>query len=173
MSLKTLLIFLAATSLSFKIYAQHNLPSDKLLDHLSGKWLLTGLMDGKQVKHDIYAGWVLGREYFQIKETSRDRDTNGHPIYEAIVYVTFNKSLNQYDCLWLDNTSNAGLSNGIIAHAKRQSNRLALVFKFNEHFYFHTTFNYKPSQDSWGLVMVSDNNGKRETFANAIMQKAK
>lgn len=173
MSVKKLLIFLVATSVSFKLYAQHNSQSDVLLDHLAGKWLLTGFMDGKQVKHDINAGWVLGHEYFQIKETSRERDANGHPSYEAIVYITFNKANDQYDCLWLDNTSNAGLSNGIIAHAKRELNKLALLFKFNDHFYFHTIFTYKPSQNSWGLSMISDDNGKKETFANTMMQKIK
>lgn len=173
MIIKRLLIFLAAIGLSFGLHAQHNLPSDTLLNHLTGKWLLNGFMSGKQVKHNINAGWVLGHEYFQIKETSQERDAKGHPSYEAIVYITFNRSHNQYDCLWLDNTSNAGLSNGIIAHAKKESNKLALLFKFNEHFYFHTTFIYNPSKNSWKWVMTSDDNGKKEIFANAIMQKAK
>lgn len=164
---------MAATSLSFSLHAQHNLPSDALLDRLSGKWLLTGLMDGKQVKHDINAGWVLGREYFQIKETSLERDAKGHPNYEAIVYITFNKSRNRYDCLWLDNTSNAGLSNGIIAHANKEPNKIALLFKFNEHFNFHTTFTYQPKQNSWTLLMTSDDDGNKEIFANANMQKVK
>ena len=173
MIIKRLLIFLAVTGLSFRLHAQHNLPSDALLDQLTGKWLLTGYMAGKQVKHDINAGWVLGHEYFQIKETSRERDAKGRPDYEAVVYITFNKANHQYDCLWLDNTSNAGLSNGIIAHAKRELNQLALLFKFNQHFYFHTTFTYNPSQKSWKWLMTSDDDGKKEIFANAILQKAK
>lgn len=173
MTVKKLLIFLAVMGLSCRLNAQHNLTSDALLDHLNGKWLLTGYMAGKQVKHDINAGWVLGHEYFQIKETSQERDANGRPVYEAIVYITFNKSHNQYDCLWLDNTSNAGLSNGIIAHAKREPNQLALLFKFNQHFYFHTTFTYNTSKNSWKWLMTSDDDGKKETFANVILQKVK
>lgn len=172
LKLQRLLMFLFLVCLSLSLQAQHNLASDALLDRLSGKWLLTGLMDGKQVKHDINADWVLGHEYFQIKETSREREADGRPTYEAIVYITFNQSTNQYDCLWLDNTSNAGLSNGIIAHAGKEPNKLALVFKFNEHFYFHTTLKYEANQNSWTWLMTSDDNGKKETFANVIMQKA-
>jgi len=160
-------------SLSLSLHAQHNITTDSLLNHLTGKWLLTGFMAGKQVKHDINAGWVLGHEYFQIKETSRERDANGHPGYEAIVYITFNKSNDQYDCLWLDNTSNAGLSNGIIAHAKSEPNKLALLFKFNEHTFFHTILTYKPGQGSWDWQMTSDDDGKMKTFAKAVMLKAK
>lgn len=138
---------------------------------MSGKWLLTGQMDGKQVKHDISASWVLGHEYFQIKETSREKDAKGKPEYEAFVYITFNKSKDLYECLWLDNTSNAGLSNGILAHAKKELNKLEFLFKFNEHFNFHTTFNYNPTQKSWEWSMISDDNGKKETFTKAVMQK--
>jgi len=128
-------------------------------------------MAGKQVKHDINAGWVLGHEYFQIKETSRERDAKGRPDYEAVVYITFNKANHQYDCLWLDNTSNAGLSNGIIAHAKREPNQLALLFKFNQHFYFHTTFTYNPSQKSWKWLMTSVDDGKKEILLMRYCKK--
>ena len=171
MSIQRLLLLLAVLSISFPLHAQHNNPSDTLLDHLAGEWLLTGSLAGGQVEHDISAGWVLGREYFQIKETSRERDPNGHPAYEAIVYITFNKGDDRYDCLWLDNTSNAGLSNGIIAHAGREPGRLALVFKFNETFYFHTTFSYNPDEDSWSWLMRSEDGGKEEVFADAVMKR--
>lgn len=171
MSIKKLLILLIATCISSSIYAQHNLTTDNLLDQMSGKWFLSGLMDGKQVKHDISAGWVLGHEYFQIKETSREKDAKGKPEYEAIVYITFNKVKNEYECLWLDNTSNAGLSNGIISHAKKETNKLALEFKFSETFYFYTTFTYNPAQKSWEWSMISDDKGKKGTFAKAVMRK--
>lgn len=173
MIIKRLLIFLASTATSLTLHAQHNIQSDTLLNQLSGKWLLTGTIDGKQVKHDITAGWVLGHEYFQIKETSHERDEKGHLDYEALVYITFNKENNQYDCLWLDNTSNAGLSNGIIAHAKKEPDQLALLFKFSENFNFHTTFAYVSNQDVWKWTMISDDKGTKEMFADGIMRRSK
>jgi len=170
---KLFLLLLALSGPCFTLHAQNNLPKDALLDKLAGKWLLTGLIDGKQVKHDISAGWVLGHEYFQIRETSREKDAKGKLDYEAIIYLTFNKAGNEYDCLWLDNTSNAGLSNGIIAHGKKEPNRLALLFKFNETFNFHTTFTYNPEQHTWAWSMISEDKGKKDTFAKAIMRKVK
>jgi hypothetical protein len=166
-----ILFFLAVMAGPLKSWSQKPPPADTLLDRLMGNWLLKGIIAGKHVEHDVTAGWVLGHRYFQIKETSRDKQANGLPAYDAIIYITFNVLHNQYDCLWLDNTSNVGLSNGIIAHAKKEANQLALLFKFNAHSYFHTTLSYNVVNSSWHWVMTSEDNNKVESFADAVMFK--
>ncbi|EHQ24714.1 hypothetical protein [Mucilaginibacter paludis] len=154
-----------------RAWSQKTPPADTLLDRLTGEWLLKGVIAGKQVEHHIVAEWVLGHQYLQLKETSREKQANGYPVYDAIVYITFDALHNQYDCLWLDNTSNVGLSNGIIAHAKREANQLALLFKFNDHSYFHTTLSYNVANSSWHWLMTSEDNDKVESFADAAMVK--
>ena len=94
------------------------------------------------------------------------------PSYYAIIYITFSKAHNEYDFLWLDNTSNAGLSNGIIACAKKEPNLLALLFKFNGHNYFYTTLSYNAAHSSRSWVMTGGENGKTEHFADATMFKS-
>ena len=172
MRILKLLFFLTVIISPLKVCSQNTPPIDTLLDHLSGNWVLKGIIAGGHVEHDVTAEWVLGYQYLQIKETSRERLANGRPTYDAIVYITFDSSHNQYDCLWLDNTSNAGLSNGIIAHAKKEPDQLALLFKFNDHSYFHTTLSYNAAHSSWSWVMTSEDNGKVKSFANAIMSKS-
>ena len=80
-------------------------PADSLLDHLIGTWVLEGPMAGRQVVHDVTFSWVLGREYVQLHEISRERTATGAPAYEAIVYIMRDPSTGQYACLWLDNTA--------------------------------------------------------------------
>ncbi len=154
------------------VWGQYKHPSDTLLDHMTGKWLLKGTIAGANIEHDITAAWVLGHQYMELKETSRGKQADGTPSYDAIVFITLDNTRNQYDCLWLDNTSNKGLSNGIIAHAEVTANKIPLLFKLNNNSYFHTTLSYSASTDTWHWQMYSDDNGKTETFADATMTKA-
>ena len=170
--IKNWLIFIAISVSPFTLYAQNTPSSDTLLDHMTGKWLLKGVIGGANIEHDVTAGWVLGHQYIQLKETSRERQASGLPTYDAMIFISHNQYKNQYDCLWLDNTSNTGLSNEIIAHAKAELNKIALLFKLNDHSYFHTTLTYEVATDSWHWLMSSDENGKTEVFADAIMSKS-
>src|SRR4051794_7042188 len=77
---------------------------DSLLDHLVGRWVLRGPMAGNQVVHDVTFQWVLGGEYVEMHEVSRERTPAGTPAYEAIVYLVRDPHTGQYGALWLDNT---------------------------------------------------------------------
>jgi hypothetical protein len=99
------------------------------------------LMDKKTI-HDIDAQRVLNGQYIQLKEVSREKDQKGNPLYEAIVYICWEESKKQYSCLWLDNTSNEGISNGIIGRAKLNGDKIEMIFKFSDANQFHTTFLY-------------------------------
>ena len=66
--------------------AQQNLTTvepTKLLDHLTGNWVMKGMIGGKAVTHDVDASWLLNREYLQLHEVSRERTVSGAPSYEA------------------------------------------------------------------------------------------
>lgn len=156
----------------FTVMGQYERSSDTLLDHMTGKWLLKGKIAGAEIEHYITAGWVLGHQYLELKETSKEKNIDGTPAYEAMVFISFDKLKKQYDCLWLDNTSNSGLSNEIIAHAKAKPDEIALLFKFNNNSYFHTTLTYTASNNSWHWLMHDDENGKTKVFADAIMSEA-
>lgn len=103
---------LAGTAVS-TTSAQTSRPPSELLERLVGTWVIEGTMAGKPTTHDVVARWVLNGQYLQLHEVSRERDAQGRPAYEALVYLTWEPSRGEYSCLWLDSTSNAGLSNGI------------------------------------------------------------
>ncbi len=169
MKVSTYFIFWVFGIAPYCVCAQQAVPSDTLLNHMTGKWLLTGIIAGASVKHDIKVAWVLGNGYIELKETSRKKNQNGMPSYEAIVLISRDSIQHQYNCLWLDNTSNEGLSNGIIAHAPFEADKIALLFKLKDNVFFHTTFSYRIADDSWHWEMTDDKNGKKDSFADAVM----
>ena len=61
------------------------LPADSLFDRLIGHWVLTGSIARQQTTHDVTFEWMLGREYVQMHEVSRERAPTGGPAYEAVV----------------------------------------------------------------------------------------
>ena len=145
--------------------------NDQLLDRMTGQWLLKGTIDGKATVHIVSVNWVLGHQYIQFKEVSQEKNSDGSPVYDALVYITWEQSLNKYSCLWLDNTGNSGLSNGIIGHAERNTDRIEFIFHYSAGSAFHTSFFYDSNKDSWHMTMLSESNGKEESFADAVMTK--
>ena len=155
------------------VRAQYIISSNPLLDHLAGRWQLKGKIAGKAINHDISAGWVLGHQYLELTEVSREKQGNGMPAYDSTVIISLDKTKKRYDCLCLDNTSNQELANEIIAHALVRANELAFLFTFSKRNYFHTTLSYRATSDSWHWRMKSDENGKKQLFADAIMSKVR
>jgi hypothetical protein len=142
---------------------------DTLLDRLVGMWVLRGTIDGKETTHDIDAAWVLAHQYMQINEVSREKDSTGLPGYEAIVYLGWDESTQQYTCLWLDCTGGGGLTPHAFGHAKRNDKQIALVFKGGDGSVFHTTFVY--NANSWQWLMDGEEHGNLVPFARVTLRR--
>jgi hypothetical protein len=158
-------LFLLLSLISLSVLAQQTIFQDSLLDHFIGKWVLQGAIEGKETTHDVVAEWVLGHQYAQFHEVSRERNNSGEPMYEAIVFIGWDQLSSQYACFWLDGTSGNGLTNPVIGHAKRSDDKIAFLFKFNENSLFHTTFLYDRGSDTWQWSMDDEENGKLQQFA--------
>lgn len=131
-------IALAAIGISTATAQTPRTPGE-LLERVAGTWVLEGTMDGKKVTHDVVAISVLNGRYLQLHETSREKDAQGRPAYEAFVYLTWEPSHGEYSCQWLDSTSNAGLSNGVTCRARPADDEIPLVFKYTDGNRFHTS----------------------------------
>ena len=150
--------------------AQTSRPPVDLLERIVGRWVLQGTIDGKTTTHDVVATWVLNGQYVQVHEVSRERDSQGRPAYEALVYLTWEPSRGEYSCLWLDSTSNVGLSNGVLGRAKPSGDELRLLFKFADGSAFHTTFAYDRKADTWQWKMDAEEKGQLVPFARVTMR---
>ena len=167
------IILLLVVIFPFIAKSQQTAQPDSLLDKLIGKWVLTGIIDGKEITHDINAKRVLGGQYVQIEEVSREKDAKGNLDYNALVYMCWQEAKKEYHCLWLDNTSNGGISNGILGRSKQNGDKIEMLFKFSKKVKFHTTFFYDKTADTWQWTMDSEENGKLQPFARAKMIRNK
>ena len=144
-----------------------------LLDKLAGRWVMTGTLAGKPATHDVEASWVLKREYVQFHEVSRDKDANGAPAYEAIVYIGWNATTNEYGCLWLDNTEAWDFTARGLTRTKKAGNSIPFMIALAPNDAIHSTFRYEPPSDSWQLTIDNVTDGKTRRFGDVRLTRKK
>lgn len=151
--------------------AQQPAMRDSLLDHMIGRWTLTGTIAGQATTHDVSAEWVLGHHYVHLHEVSHERTADGQPQYEADAYIGWDPQARAYACVWLDVFG--GVSPQSIGRAATGSDSLAFTFPSTGTADFHTTFVYERATDGWRWVMDNEENGTRKPFARLSMRRAR
>jgi hypothetical protein len=162
---------------SFSVSAQQPAQKDPLLDHLTGSWILQGTIAKHETTHDIESEWVLGHEYLRLHETSREKNAQGQPAYEAIIFIEWDASSNEYKCLWLDSTGGGGLS-APIARGKRGNDEIQFLFrdkddggKGDKDSGVRTTFAYNKAADTWNWLIDNEQAGNRTPFARVKLTR--
>ena len=162
---------LLLSALSVRLSAQ--LPADSLFDRLIGKWVLTGTIARQQTTHDVAFSWMLGREYVQMHEVSREKDARGQPQYEAVVMFGRDPKTGEYACLWMDNTAAAAFDPGGTGRGRVAGDSIHFLFNYSDTDRFHTTFLYDRKSDSWQWHMDNDSSGVRKPFARVTLVRAR
>ena len=158
---------LAATG----VHAQ-SLPADSLFDRLIGHWVLRGTIAHQQTVHDVTFEWLLGREYVQMHETSREHSADGKPAYEAVVLFARDPHSGEYACLWLDNTGVSAFDPRGTGRGAVAGDSIPFLFRYTDTDRFHTTFVYDRTTDSWQWHMDNDSSGVRRPFARVALTRA-
>ncbi len=166
---KTILLLFLFLPIAAK--SQQIIQPDSLLNKLIGKWMLKGTISGQETIHDVDAKRVLNGQYVQLTEVSRAKDGKGNPLYEAIIYICWQDAKKQYFCLWLDNTSNEGISNQVIGRAKQNGDKIEFTFEFSDATKFYTTFLFDRNNDTWQWHMDGEEKGKLQPFARVTLTK--
>lgn len=156
--------------LSWYAASQQPQRQDSFLDHMTGHWVLSGTIAGRQTTQDVDADWVLNREYIRLHEISRDKSPGGSPNYEAIVFLGWDPATGEYTLLWLDTTSGSGLNSPVIGRGKLSGDQINFLFKSHEGD-FHTTFAYDKSSDTWKWIMDGEQDGKLSPFARVTLAR--
>ncbi|MEI9930688.1 MAG: hypothetical protein WDM89_09090 [Rhizomicrobium sp.] len=166
-------ITLAALLAITPAFAQQAPFNEPLVDHLAGKWVLSGQMDKGTVTHDITAEWVLAHQYLEIYEVSREKNKDGSPVYQAKVFIGWDAGKKIYDCAWLDDYGS--ISTQSLGYAKPNGNSIAFVFQNRDDAgSFHTTFAWHPENSTWTMDMDNVSAaGKTEPFARTTLTAAK
>ncbi len=161
-----MLLAFAATRL-----CAQSLPADSLFDRLVGHWVLTGTIARQQTTHDVTFEWMLGREYLQMHEVSRERTPAGGPSYEAVVLFGRDPKSGEYACLWMDNTASAAFDPAGTGHGRVAGDSIPFFFRYSAVTGFHTTFVYNRKADTWQWHMDNDSAGVRRPFARVTLTR--
>lgn len=144
---------------------------DSLLTRLIGHWVLRGPMSGKDVVHDVTFEWVLGGEYVEMHEVSRERTATGTPEYEAIVYLVRDPRTHAYAALWLDNTDYGPFDPAGVGHGVAAGDSIPFLFTSSPTDHFHNTFVYHRATDSWEWHLDNDDARGRRPFARVTLTR--
>ncbi len=171
--MRSLFLAFVGILLAMPALAQQATFNDPLVDHLAGKWVLTGQMDKGAVTHDFTAEWVLAHQYLEIHEVSREKNKDGSPAYQAKVFIGWDAGKKIYDCVWLDDYGS--ISTQSLGYAKPNGSTIAFVFQNRDDAgSFHTTFIWHPENGTWVMDMDNVNpSGKAQPFARATLTAAK
>jgi hypothetical protein len=170
---RKLFLFAALLScvLSSFAHAQQAPVNSPLLDHLAGHWVLKGTVAGEQTTHDVDAEWALDHHYLRIHEVSREKNDQGKPKYEALVFIAWNEQPKQYACAWLDVLG--GLAAESIGVATPKENEIPFVFKNEKGIVSLTNdFLYHPSSDTWDWSIDNVGRGSSTPFARVQLTRA-
>lgn len=151
--------------------AQSTTSADPLLDRMIGRWVLRGQIAGHAAAHDVTCRWVLGHEYVEMHETSRERTAAGSPAYEAIVYLGRDPRSREYAVMWLDNTAYGAFAPAGVGHAQASGDSIPFLFRYSDTTSFHTTFLYDRDRDRWQWHMDNDESGTRKPFARVTLSR--
>jgi hypothetical protein len=100
---------------------------------------------------------VLNHGYVRMHEVSKEKDAKG----------------GDYACLWLDSTSNAGLTNGGVGRGKPTSTTIPFLITPTGGDTFHTSFIYAPASDAWQWVLDGESGGQLVPFARLTLTRKK
>jgi len=170
---KVLAFCLCLASSAFASPQQQDRDPLSLLDRRAGSWILTGKIAGKQTTHDVQAHWILRREYLELHEISREKDSRGEPAYEANILLSWDARADQYACLWLDSTAGGALTSPVTCRATPAGDSIPFIFTISPSESIHTTFIYRETSDTWQWLIDNVTSGKSKRFAEVELSKAK
>ncbi len=144
---------------------------DTPLDHLAGRWVMTGTIAGQEITHDLEAEWVLDGHYLYFHERARERDENGDPAYESQVYFGWDEAGERLVCLWLDITGGGGLVPDGFGYARPDGDRIPFVWGEGADSQIHNTFTYLRDEDAWAWRIDNVRQGEPSNFAQVVLNR--
>jgi hypothetical protein len=167
---KVVMVALALSCVPATLFGQALHP-DSLFPRLIGHWVLRGTIARQQTIHDVTFEWLLGREYVQMHEVSRERAPTGTAAYEAVVLFGRDPKTGGYACMWMDNTAAAAFPPEGTGRGFVTGDSIPFLFRYTATTSFHTTFVYDRAKDSWQWHMDNDSSGVRRPFARVTLTR--
>ena len=137
---------------------------DELVDHMTGEWIMTGQVIGREAHHDVQAEWVLNHQFLRIHEKTAASAPATERRYEAIWFLGYDSISERY-VLHLMDIFGTRYSE-TLGYGTRAGNAIRFVFEYPEG-PFHTAFRWSPEIASWQwLLEQKDKDGRWTNFAD-------
>ena len=161
--LTSVLVFGIAAPLA----AQRQRPAsmDSLLQHLVGRWVMSGAVHAKPATYTLDVARVLQGRFVQLHMT----DVQQPPAYEADVFIGVDSAGGSYVAHWLDNF---GAAYSIPpATGEARGDTIVLNFAYADG-PFRDTFSYDPRADTWHFRLEAGNAaGQWSLFADYAVHR--
>jgi len=136
---------------------------DDLLNHLIGRWSLTGKMGDIALYQNVEARWVLRENFVEMHFTPTRVGEGGNPDYEALYLIGLDKKTGEY-VLHLFDTFGV-TSKPVPGIGTRKDNSVRFRFDYTVGPWFNT-FTWDPARRSWKNIITYDQkDGSEGTFA--------
>jgi hypothetical protein len=143
---------------------------DDLLDHLAGRWKITGTIVGQQREMELTAEWVLNHQFLFLDEKDSTA-VAGKPAYEAHIYIGYDNASERYVIHWIDVFG--GRFSETLGYGTRAGNSIKFIFEYPDG-PFHNTFTWNPGDKSWHFFLEQKNaEGKWKAFADQTATRVK
>jgi len=143
---------------------------DDVLDHLEGRWKISGVILKQPREMSLTAEWVLNHQFLFLDE--KDANTSaGKPGYEAHIYIGYDNASERYVIHWIDIFG--GRFSETLGYGSRAGNSIRFNFEYPDG-PFHNTFTWSPQDQSWHFFLEQKGEeGKWKTFADQKAIRAK
>jgi hypothetical protein len=122
---------------------------DDLLNHLVGKWDITGVMYGRADKGTLEAEWVMDHQYLRIHEKSEEVVPEINKPYETEFFIGFNRKTKRYVVHEMD-VCGSNMNEGLF-YARRTGNELTLEKIRDSLLCSVQRFTWEPASGGWHI----------------------
>ena len=129
---------------------------DDLLDHLVGKWNITGMVHGEPSTQHLDAEWVLNHQFLRVRQKSVEHVGHTNVRYEGVYFIGYDNAGKRYVTHLLNVFG--GHDSEVLGYGQRSGNEIKFVFADTEGS-ISTRFIWQPDSKTWHILNAAENAG--------------
>lgn len=129
---------------------------DDLLDHLVGKWDMTGSVHGRPTKQTFEAEWVLHHQFVRIYEKSEENIAGTTTPFEALNFIGYDKKNRRY--VFQSMSVWGGGAPDALVYGQRTGNEINFEVFVEGKLEGNVRFIWQPESRTWHYVTGRTNN---------------
>ena len=129
---------------------------DDLLNHLVGKWNVSGTVHGNPSTQTIEAEWVLNHQFLRVVERSVENMAGKNANYEEMQYIGYDQASKRYVAHLI--TAFGGADSTTLGYGQRTGNHLEFVYQYPDE-PISSQLIWEPDSNTWHLLWQQNTKG--------------